>query len=1091
MAPTSTACSWTEHRGSPCDSIMSGKEKAAAKKKKKASVGLQLAAGPPYGTKKGSKKTVAKTKTQNSEAKAESKDVPSSGKDKKSSYISNMMSKFDYDIDDDNSSSDGDYSDDEDEGAESYKPGGYHPVMIGDKFNQARYTVVSKLGWGHFSTVWMCHDKRAVQLNTPEFIALKIQKSAFHYTEAALDEIELLNTVAKAVKSDSFIEEFGYNYDPCIIALTDNFFHTGPYGKHACMGFEVLGENLLKVIKRYNYRGIPISIVKSIVRQICVGLDVLHRVCSIIHTDLKPENILVARPPSPPSMEIVMGLVAGELKEVNNSNCDGSKKKKKKKGGGGATLQSTMQSVESIEKQLSSTKISAEQRRKLKKKLKKKRQQERKKEGGRKGGARRKGSLRSLEKKPSSRLSMDMEKKSRGGASKGKGGGKLDLTAMSEDKIDILNEMIMMERESLPVAYNEKRRIDLAESEGNDGDGDYYIGREERGEDLAGNIGIYGDDSPGVSRDVFIARNSLLGDDDINSIDADDDDIYASNGIGGHTIGGRLVDSNECATWLRPSFFAHLNFTSQAKSGEVLAADEITFRAAVPLRSGAYFPPPTELLARICMVTCASKLYEAFGAPEQYVDSKSDDDDIFVDWRLALCAESSSSQGSEDPSLHFIVRGHGEDGHEAMSLAACCILNDLVSSNTRLTIVPTEVKAERPIVWTIIHNATITEHLLSFLEDEISGVKFLVAFDVPEVLLEDDIEILYVTKRACQHPVSNDLLAEYPITSDVTGGRSLTIHRGSGALMGMDLDCIMRSMAIVSDGKVVPVTPEMMDFNLCEHVLPLEARMHYFIGEANDSIIKIANDLFQLRFSYDREGYNYNGYDSCDSAGNDDDVDHYADMNYINSETNIRSTADLDEEYKDASIKIVDLGNACWTHKHFTDDIQTRQYRSPEVLLGTGYDTSADMWSLGCIVFELLTGDLLFDPHAGKTWDREEDHLAMMIELLGDFPKAVYSAGKKSSEYFTKGGALRHIKQLKYWSLKEVFSQKYKLGERDSEETGDFLEAVLNSDPALRCTAAEALRHPWLAPESRLVTTAIDADYKDSYYVEDVDDDGV
>ncbi|EEQ99046.1 srpk, putative, partial [Perkinsus marinus ATCC 50983] len=62
--------------------------------------------------------------------------------------------------------------------------------------------------------------------------------------------------------------------------------------------------------------------------------------------------------------------------------------------------------------------------------------------------------------------------------------------------------------------------------------------------------------------------------------------------------------------------------------------------------------------------------------------------------------------------------------------------------------------------------------------------------------------------------------------------------------------------------------------------------------------------------------------------------------------------------------KIADLGNACWTHKHFSSDIQTRQYRSPEVIVGAGYDSSADIWSFACMIFELVTGDYLFDPKA-------------------------------------------------------------------------------------------------------------------------------
>ena len=53
-----------------------------------------------------------------------------------------------------------DYSDDGgDEGEEGYRPGGYHPVNIGERYN-GRYTVLEKLGWGHFSTVWMVHDKK-------------------------------------------------------------------------------------------------------------------------------------------------------------------------------------------------------------------------------------------------------------------------------------------------------------------------------------------------------------------------------------------------------------------------------------------------------------------------------------------------------------------------------------------------------------------------------------------------------------------------------------------------------------------------------------------------------------------------------------------------------------------------------------------------------------------------------------------------------------------------------------------------------------------------------------------------------------------
>lgn len=90
-------------------------------------------------------------------------------------------------------------------------------------------------------------------------------------------------------------------------------------------------------------------------------------------------------------------------------------------------------------------------------------------------------------------------------------------------------------------------------------------------------------------------------------------------------------------------------------------------------------------------------------------------------------------------------------------------------------------------------------------------------------------------------------------------------------------------------------------------------------------------------------------------------------------------------------------------------DIQTRQYRSLEVIIGAGYDTSADIWSTACMAFELATGDYLFEPHAGENYDRDDDHLAHIIELLGPIPKDIALAGRLSSSLFNKRGELRNI----------------------------------------------------------------------------------
>ncbi|XP_074500634.1 SRSF protein kinase 1a isoform X2 [Sebastes fasciatus] len=161
-------------------------------------------------------------------------------------------------------------------------------------------------------------------------------------------------------------------------------------------------------------------------------------------------------------------------------------------------------------------------------------------------------------------------------------------------------------------------------------------------------------------------------------------------------------------------------------------------------------------------------------------------------------------------------------------------------------------------------------------------------------------------------------------------------------------------------------------------------------------------------------------------------------------------------------VKIADLGNACWVHKHFTEDIQTRQYRSLEVLIGAGYSTPADVWSTACMAFELATGDYLFEPHSGEDYSRDEDHIALIIELLGSVPRKLIMTGKYSKDFFTKKGDLKHITKLKPWGLLEVLVDKYEWPREEAECFTDFLLPMLELIPEKRATAADCLRHAWL-----------------------------
>uniref|UniRef100_W5N879 non-specific serine/threonine protein kinase n=1 Tax=Lepisosteus oculatus TaxID=7918 RepID=W5N879_LEPOC len=165
---------------------------------------------------------------------------------------------------------------------------------------------------------------------------------------------------------------------------------------------------------------------------------------------------------------------------------------------------------------------------------------------------------------------------------------------------------------------------------------------------------------------------------------------------------------------------------------------------------------------------------------------------------------------------------------------------------------------------------------------------------------------------------------------------------------------------------------------------------------------------------------------------------------------------------EEIKVKIADLGSSCWVYKHFSDEIQTRQYRSLEVLIGSDYGPPADIWSTACMAFELVTGDSLFEPRAGKTYSVEEDHLAHIIELLGKIPARVALSGKYSREYFTYKGDLRRIRVLRPWGIYEVLVEKYHLGLKEAALFADFLLCMLAFSPEQRATAVQCLRHPWL-----------------------------
>lgn len=100
-----------------------------------------------------------------------------------------------------------------------------------------------------------------VKLNRRDnYVALKVIKSAQHYTETAADEIRLLEAIRKNESQHPYCEK--------IVRLLNHFTIRGVNGVHTCLVFEALGCSLYKLIVKNNFQGLPIKMVKSIIRQV-------------------------------------------------------------------------------------------------------------------------------------------------------------------------------------------------------------------------------------------------------------------------------------------------------------------------------------------------------------------------------------------------------------------------------------------------------------------------------------------------------------------------------------------------------------------------------------------------------------------------------------------------------------------------------------------------------------------------------------------------------------------------------------------------------------------------------------------------------
>uniref|UniRef100_A0A2M4BK80 Putative lammer dual specificity kinase n=3 Tax=Anopheles marajoara TaxID=58244 RepID=A0A2M4BK80_9DIPT len=157
-------------------------------------------------------------------------------------------------------------------------------------------------------------------------------------------------------------------------------------------------------------------------------------------------------------------------------------------------------------------------------------------------------------------------------------------------------------------------------------------------------------------------------------------------------------------------------------------------------------------------------------------------------------------------------------------------------------------------------------------------------------------------------------------------------------------------------------------------------------------------------------------------------------------------------------IRLIDFGNAIFDHEYHSTIVSTRHYRAPEVILELGWEQPCDVWSIGCIMYELYLGITLFQTHDNR------EHLAMMERILGPIP---YRMAKKTrTRYFHHGKLEWDEKSSAGRYVRENCKPLIRCAIADTPDHLQLFSLIgrmLEYDPNDRITLAEALDHPFFA----------------------------
>jgi len=181
----------------------------------------------------------------------------------------------------------------------------------------------------------------------------------------------------------------------------------------------------------------------------------------------------------------------------------------------------------------------------------------------------------------------------------------------------------------------------------------------------------------------------------------------------------------------------------------------------------------------------------------------------------------------------------------------------------------------------------------------------------------------------------------------------------------------------------------------------------------------------------------------CDEKYRDLDVEDIFEPNYYTKKFKFDNN-NIKDNLLNYIYVLSDFGTIKHVGKNNDSVIQTRYYRAPEVILGCKWNQNVDIWSIGCLYFEILTGDVIFNPEHDKNYDTDTHHLYWIHQLI-ELDMNQYKDGSNYKKFYDKENKLKIKGKIEKLSFEEVITEYKKMNENDLKYVVNLLSTIFTN----------------------------------------------